>query len=403
MSEYNELTKRLLAEGYTAEKHPAYVRVAGGQFGDGNALNNLYGGFEYLRMYADDRTYETPCGLLCKGRMAMDLCFNGKTYSHENDNPVIHCPMRSNECSLRKTMNTHGIDGALCPVKPTSKPYDQIHSAEAENAKFEAWRSQKRDEYIAQHPRHCPNHLRWDDKAKEWAFNYSPLNCRAFNCIGKRCPVLGKTIRPDKGNIYFDIEAEYPDKSKEGTFFEGERITEKTIGIQYFDKPELLDICEACIKAEKDHILWIIETNKVAKMYGSWMLFQARLGKIDFRYKVLNMRAEKRIVRDLEQDLQDAEDGTIIRDAAEEERKEKEAKKERRDKAKERRAQQARKLIITKGLQEMDEFERKRAFKILTQAEVLSAQHEHDDAQRRKEHEPVQLSFFDMIPGTEKG
>lgn len=401
MSEYNELTKRLLADGYTAEKHPAYVRVAGGQFGDGNALNNLYGGFEYLRIYADDRTYETPCGLLCKGRMAMDLHYNGTEHSHENDNPVIHCPMHNIECRLHRREDK-GIDSTLCPVKPTSKPYDQTHSAEAEKAKFEAWRSQKRDEYISKHPRHCPNHLKWDDKAKEWTFNYNPFNCRAYNCIGRKCPVLGKTIRPDKGNIFFDIEANFPDRSKDGTFFEGERITEKTIGIQYFDKPELLDICEACIKAEKDHILWIIETNKVAKMYGGWMLFQARLGKIDFKYKVLNMRAEKRNVRDLEQDLQDAEDGTIIRDAAKEEQRKKAEKKERRDKAKERKVQQARKLIVTKGLQEMDEFERKRAFKILTQAEVLSAQHEHDDAQKRKEHEPVQLSFFDMI-STEKG
>ena len=401
MSEYNELTKRLLAEGYTAEKHPAYVRVAGGQFGDGNALNNLYGGFEYLRMYADDRTYETPCGLLCKGRMAMDLCYNGTTHSHENDNPVIHCPMCNNECSLRKATSIYGVDGALCPVKPTSKPYDQIHSAEAEKAKFEAWRSEKRDEYISKHLRHCPNHLRWDDKAKEWIFYYNPLNCRAYNCIGKKCPVLDKTIRPDKGNIYFDIEAEYPDKSKEGTFFEGERITEKTIGIQYFDKPELLDICEACIRAEKDHILWIIETNKVAKMYGGWMLFRAKLGKIDFNYKISNMRAEKRNVRDLEQDLQDAEDGTIIRSAAEEERREKAEKKERRDKAKEKKIEQARKLIIRKGLDGMEEYERKKVIKLLDSSDIVKAQHEHDAEQRRKENAPVQMSLFDML--TEEG
>ena len=400
MSDYNELTKRLLAEGYTAEKHPAYVKVAGGQFGDGNALNNLYGGFEYLRTYADNRTYETPCGLLCKGRMAMELHYNGIT--HENDNPVIHCPMHNNECSLRKdTSSIYGVDGALCPVKPTSKPYDQIHSAEAEKAKFEAWRSQKKDEYIAQHPRHCPNHLRWDDKAKEWTFNYNPLNCRAYNCIGKKCPVLGKTIRPDKGNIYFDIEAEYPDRSKDGTFFEGERITEKTIGIQYFDKPELLDICEACIRAGKDHILWTIETNKVAKMYGGWMLFQARLGKIDFNYRISNMRAEKRNFRDLEQDLQDAEDGTIIRSAAEEERREKAEKKERRDKAKEKKIEQARKLIIRKGLDGMEEYERKKVIKLLDSADIVKAQHEHDAEQRRKENAPVQMSLFDML--TEEG
>ena len=400
MAEYNLLTKRLLAEGYDENHYPSHVQVAGGQFGSGNKLNNLYGGFEYKRTFADARTYRTPCGLSCKGISAFDMHWI-HDYTHENDNPIINCPTQCDGCRHRPEPFASARNDYHCPVKATKKEYDQIHSVEAEKAKFEAWRSQKRDEYIAQHPRHCKNHLFWDAKAKEWRFHYSPLNCRNYNCIGKECPVLGKTIRPDKGNIFYDLEANFPDRSKDGTFFEGERITEKTIGIQYFDKPELLDICEACIKAEKDHILWIIETNKVAKMYGSWMLFQARLGKVDFRYTISNMRAEKRNARDLEEDIRNAENGVFIRSAAEEERKEKERKREKRDQAKEKKIEQARKLIIRKGLDGMEEYERKKVIKLLDSSDIVKAQHEHDAEQRRKENAPVQMSLFDML--TEEG
>ena len=54
---FNKLTERLIAEGYTAEHHPDYVKVAG------NGLNNIYGGFEYIKAYRDEMTFETPCGM----------------------------------------------------------------------------------------------------------------------------------------------------------------------------------------------------------------------------------------------------------------------------------------------------------------------------------------------------
>ena len=49
MSEYNKLTQRLLAEGYTADNYPDYVKIGGENFGKGDPLDNFYGGFEYTR------------------------------------------------------------------------------------------------------------------------------------------------------------------------------------------------------------------------------------------------------------------------------------------------------------------------------------------------------------------
>ncbi len=51
--EYNELTKRLLAEGYTADHHPDYVQVDTSRLPGNDPLNNLSGGFKYKRFYRD--------------------------------------------------------------------------------------------------------------------------------------------------------------------------------------------------------------------------------------------------------------------------------------------------------------------------------------------------------------
>lgn len=64
MKGYNELTKRLLAEGYTAEHFPKdKVHIASSYVGKGDPLDNFYGGFEYNRAYCGAFIYKTGCGL----------------------------------------------------------------------------------------------------------------------------------------------------------------------------------------------------------------------------------------------------------------------------------------------------------------------------------------------------
>ena len=92
MFEYNDLTKELLAQGYDENHHPDYVKVANG---GGHGLRNIYGGFEYVRMHADQFVYETGCGLLVMGKNVIDeVTVGGKTHSHENNNPVVNCPFK---------------------------------------------------------------------------------------------------------------------------------------------------------------------------------------------------------------------------------------------------------------------------------------------------------------------
>lgn len=401
--EYNKLTQRLLAEGYTAENYPPWVKVAGGQFGTGNKLDNLYGGFEYTRAYADERIYVAPCGLFCKGKTTFDMTYT-EEWSHENDNPIIHCPFHFQGMGcLAKNKNFLGRKDDFCVVKPTDREYNPDKSVEEIQKCYDRHKERERQKYLEEHPRHCPNHLKWNQELGKWEFKYIPSHCISHGCCGGRnCPVLGRELTKDKGNIFFDIEAEYPDPTKKGTFWDGERIKEVITGLQYFDKPENLDVCKAVLKVEKEYILYLIKTNKLPKLFGAWTIFQAELGKIDFKWRVVNMRAEKRKARDLDQDLQDIENGVIVRDARKEAKEEEKRKKEHREELRAKKIESARKLIVKKGLLGMDEGEKKRIVKILERNEIVAAQHEHDAEEERKRNAPVQMSLFDLMQGEEQ-
>lgn len=122
----------------------------------------------------------------------------------------------------------------------------------------------------------------------------------------------------------------------------------------------------------------------------------------NFKWRVTNIRAEKRKARDLDQDLQDIENGVIVRDARKEAKEEEKRKKEHREELRTKKAESARKLIVKKGLLGMDEGEKKRIVKILERDEIVAAQHEHDAQEERKRNAPVQMSLFDLMQGEEQ-
>ena len=90
--QYNELTKRLLKEGYTAEHHPDYVTIRGWN----KDLDNFYGGFSYQSWWIYEQTFRTPCGLQVQGLHVMSsMSFMGLDWTYENDLAYIHCPYRT--------------------------------------------------------------------------------------------------------------------------------------------------------------------------------------------------------------------------------------------------------------------------------------------------------------------
>lgn len=136
MEKYNVLTERLLAEGYTADNFPKdKVHIAHGCY-SGNPLDNIYGGFEYNRIFCESFTYKTGCGMYVKGiNVLSSMGFMGEEWCHENDNPVIRCPFDKPDCPCNDP-RLHGVSGGgtciqcWCVCHRTDESYEYENSFE---------------------------------------------------------------------------------------------------------------------------------------------------------------------------------------------------------------------------------------------------------------------------------
>ena len=94
MNKINELTRRLLAEGYTPEDTPPGMRE----------YSPYDGGWTYDSETLGRMVFETPCGLLAEGWHFRNgyLAYQGIDWRAENDNPVLPCPRFPDKpCPLR--------------------------------------------------------------------------------------------------------------------------------------------------------------------------------------------------------------------------------------------------------------------------------------------------------------
>ena len=234
--EYNELTKRLISEGYTADNYPEYVNLPPSNYqkaGQNDPLNNFNGGFEYFYWYAAERTYKTPCGLLCKGKFThAGMSWHGTDYKHENDIVTIRCPKGCTDCKLRDEpfkSEGNGVMTMVCAVRYTQEEWHYQGSCEELQKLYDSEILRKRTAFeLEKHGRACRLHMHFDDKTQQWKFIYDPMTCAGGYCEAMRglpCPVLGRKLSKEKGNVFFDIEYEGKDYSKDGTLFEGDRIT----------------------------------------------------------------------------------------------------------------------------------------------------------------------------------
>ena len=157
--EYNNLTQRLLDEGYTAENYPKdKVHIASGCYsGNGNPLDNIYGGFEYNRIYCDAFTYKTGCGMHVIGENVLSsMGYMGEEWCHENDNPVVRCPYDKPNCPMNDE-RLHGMFGGgtciqcWCVCHKTEEPYDYEHSFEKAEKDRQEEMDRKYQEYSDAH------------------------------------------------------------------------------------------------------------------------------------------------------------------------------------------------------------------------------------------------------------
>lgn len=405
MQGYNELTKKLLAEGYTADNHPNYVYVGRTCQNRDNPLDNLDGGFEYYRWHVYEKAFRTPCGLMCKGTSCMtSLAINGVEFSFENDMPTVHCPYYKCDCELKdkRLMNPDSAIKDWCNVHMTNEEYQYEGSLEAE---IKLWDDQiKRDKisFNLQHNgRTCENHMHYDRDKREWVMHYNPCYCGKSGCNGfwgqklvegkLICPILGRPLDKAKGNVYYDIKKTYRRYDLDGTLFEGQIDTEIEKGIRYFNHPVSMDICRNVVKLCQDEIRWRVESE-----WHSELFFAEYHGRY-FKIEILNIRAEQKESRDLLQDMEDIRNGIRVYHASDSEKSEKARKKDNRQKAKEKRAAAMEKRILEIGYGNMDSFEQNKACKLLDWDRIDELEALREERMAKEQTKPQQISLEDFM------
>lgn len=356
-----------------------------------------------IEKYSDyfKKTYKSPCGVFVEGINTNNgLSWLGTDYGFENDNPWMLCPKKCANCKLREEPFASEGDGVLklfCIVHPTDETYDYEHSFEGiKKLKDDELNRKKISFSLEKNGRICDNHMHFNVESQEYEFNYSPSMCASGGCSAQNggiCPVLGRQLTKDKGNVYYDLHIYGRDYSKDGTLFEGEQFHDVIKGIQLYDKPINLDIANLIAKLETDHIRFTARYNR--KEVNSMWAFLGERGERDYHIEVKNIRAEKKVTRDFEQDLEDIDNGIRVYHDFDERRKKKEEKSQKRKEALEKRKLAIYKKISKNGWDTLDYINKNKAHKLLDTSEIKQAITEHAESIKYDNEKPKQMSIFD--------
>lgn len=400
MHEYNELTKKLLAEGYTAEKFPRdKVHIAHGCYSrNGNPLDNVYGGFEYNRIYCESFVYKTGCGMYVKGsNVISSMGFMGEEWCHENDNPVVRCPYDKAQCP-NNDPRLHGMRGGgtciqcWCVCHRTDEPYDYEHSFEKADNERKEEKNRKYQEYSDAHNgRICERHMYYDERTRTWALHYEPKSCAKL-CYSQNgyCPILGKQLSKKRGNVYYDIKTSVilDMKDKQISLFDKSEEVTISKGNRFFEKPCSIDICEAFVKANG--------VGEISYYYEINHSFE-RFINPTWKFEILNVRAEQKESRDLIQDLRDIKEGIQIYHASDSEKALKEQKKKNRQKAIEKKVAALEKRVLEIGYGNMELFEQNKVCKYLDFDRIDELEAIREQKQEEQESKPKQMSLEDFM------
>lgn len=394
-TEYNKLTIGLLAQGYTADNYPEYVKLPGYIPDKANPLKNYDGGFLYQRYYKDAFIYKTGCGKFVKGRNVLDdMGYMKIDWCHENDNPVFRCPYDNPECSKNDPL-LHGIHGGglsiqcWCVCHRTAEPYEYENSIELANTEREEERRRKYDEYASlHHGRVCMNHMYYDERTRTWEQRYEPHEC-FHRCSSHFCPIRNRELSRKRGNVYYDLKTTRI--RQDGTLFDGEKIVSITRGLRYYEHPVSMDICEAFVKLQSNRIYEEYRFNHSQ----NWLLDKS------FQAEILNIRAESRPSRDLMQDLQDIQDGIAICYDADLRKADKEEKRRKRAEAKAKRIQALERKLLDTGYENLEPYslDKIHADKWLTPERIQELEKLREQRIREEQNRPVQLCLpLDTFP-----
>ena len=346
----NKLTRTLIEKGYTATDHPPFVKVGGnGAFPD---LGNHEGGFIYKRSYLEDKVFIAPCGLKCRYGTTFDnLFYNGHDYTYENDLAIMNCPKGCEDCRMRHEglRDLSGVGKLWCAVSMTEGPYEYAGSAEELIDKAEKKKTEKRQAFMEENSKACINHMSYD--GSKWHYKYDALTCVRQKCgkiLTGTCPVF--PMNKEKGNVFYDLVISYERADDKGTLFEGNKYTEIVKGKQLFDAPVSLTLANIIASKHPEEVL-----KKEKSRYSSELFYAEYHGRY-FDITVQNIRAAKKEVRDLEQDLADMAAGIRVSHHRDDIRHAKKEKADRRTAHYEKKKQALRKKLIKTGYESLEEW-----------------------------------------------
>ena len=376
MKELNKLTQRLLNEGYTKDNPPDYVRE----------WNDFYGGWEYTYRYQSVLVFKTPCGLLVKGShwSSGTMYFGGIEWTLENGNPVIRCPHNKAGCEknhpvLRDVVSFGNL--VQCCCSETAEEYEYSKSVDKAFDDIEAYREKLFEEFKAQKKgRVCKPSCHFDESENRWIQHYNPIDiCSKALC--RYCPVLGKDLSSKKGNVFYDVKTVVAD-TEEGLFNQGDIVT-VTKGKRLLDKNVSIDICEIIARQFIKQI-----SHKYRMRHHREVFFSEHYG-IKYDFEILNVRAETRESRDLEQDLEDIRNGIKVIHHSDSERMKKADSKVKRQKALNAKIKKCRKMLKETGFDHLDTSNQIRIRKMVEKGYISE-----EEINREPIRKPEQLSLF---------
>ena len=383
MKELNELTRRLLAEGYKPEDTPPGTCE----------YKSYYGGWTYTSQALNGMVFETPCGLLVQGWHFRNgyLSWQGVDWRPENDNPVVPCPRFTlDPCPLRHPLLQtekyccHSDDVVYqCNCHPTARPY--TFEGSLDEAHKQVW--QESDELwkafeAAHNGRVCRHQSHYGRTSKAWTTYYSPMECAQLWPCCSYCSVLDKELVPQKGNVFYDVRKTWTEKGS-GLFPDEERVSIEK-GCKLLDKTVSMTICEAIVQYGQQDVEWCAMSH-----YRRAQFFDPTL-----KIEILNLRAARMDTRDILQDLQDVANGIQVTHASDSLKAAKAQKKARREAAKRRRIQKAEQMLLTHGWYGLDDIWRHRAEKLLDDERIDELNLQWKAAQEQVPVEEAQIRLF---------
>ena len=378
MAELNELTKRLLAEGWKPEETPPGTKE----------YFWFYGGWTYTREALRAMTFETPCGLLVEGSRFGngDMSCQGISWQPENDNPVVCCPRFDMDfCAMRHPMlwnNAYDSRSGIarqCACHQTDRPYTYEGSLDKAHDRVWAEAEELWLEFKAQHKgRVCKQHCRYDRTGKKWHIAYNPIECAdTYGHVCHYCPILDIELDTRRGNVFYDVKETRIIKG-DWLFPDKEVITVRK-GIKVLDKSVSLTLCEAIVRYAKHHVIDRFMLNHHHELYFDKSL----------RYELVSFRAQRQNTRDIMQDLADTAAGIEVVHQADAEKLKKEQKRARKEARQAQRVRSLEKLVLTGDLDNLT-YSQKSGLKKYLSEERISELME----QRSMNAAQVQTSLF---------